>query len=250
MKLTAKIFLLPVLFFLTLLSCQTASADRDWFISLYRGQCSNNNLGNILSGKTDLVNSHIMTFAIGKELWTYKNCLSIEVEGQFAKKWGYEVFSDDDYAGSSSGNPGWDWKDGYSYESQNSGYNRHEEFNAAFVLRWRKFPWNKTIMTTFGVGDGISYATEKPPVEKDPHGVLHGEEHSRWETAQTLNYLLFDITFALPKAPEYSLFFRIHHRSGIFGLVNGIDRGGTNFLCVGIRCQFDLHEVAKKQQNT
>ena len=59
--------------------------------------------------------------------------------------------------------------------------------------------------TTFAVGEGISYATEVPELEP-------GEGASQW-----LNYLLFEVTFALPKYPEWAIVGRIHHRSGFFG---------------------------------
>jgi hypothetical protein len=69
------------------------------------------------------------------------------------------------------------------------GEQHHWELNALVIARWATFPWNAYLHTTFAVGEGISCATEVPELERE-------EGASQW-----LNYLLFEVTFALPKYP-------------------------------------------------
>jgi hypothetical protein len=104
----------------------------------------------------------------------------------------------------------------------------HWEFNALVVARWLRFPWNDAVKTSFAVGEGLSLASETPLFEEKYHGE---------ETNTFLNYLMFEFDFALPKNPRWSLVTRLHHRSGVYGLFNGVD-GASNALGLGIRYRF------------
>lgn len=107
------------------------------------------------------------------------------------------------------------------------GMQDHYEFNGVVFLRWLPFPWDKYLDTSFAVGEGFSYATKKPEVEIMNDG----------KTAKFLNYLGFELDFAVPGAPNYSFFTRLHHRSGIFGLIDGV-HGGSNALGAGFKYSF------------
>jgi hypothetical protein len=48
---------------------------------------------------------------------------------------------------------------------------------------------------------------------------------------------LFEAAFALPDVPQWELITRIHHRSGTFGLFNGVT-GASNAWGVGMRYNF------------
>lgn len=102
----------------------------------------------------------------------------------------------------------------------------HMEFNALFSARWHHFPWNHRVATTLAVGEGVSWAGRKPKVETEEH-----KNVSQW-----LNYLLFELTLAPPQSRWYWSG-RIHHRSGVFGLYNGV-RGGSNFIGMGVGYRF------------
>ncbi|WP_305044735.1 hypothetical protein [Geoalkalibacter sp.] len=106
------------------------------------------------------------------------------------------------------------------------GRQSHFEYNALVVARWHRFPWNHKVDTTFALGEGISWATRTPKLEARNHE----------KTSQLLNYLLFELTLAPPHSRLY-LSGRIHHRSGVFGLYNGV-RGGSNFLGMGLGYRF------------
>lgn len=95
------------------------------------------------------------------------------------------------------------------------------------ALRWHKFPWEKHLLTTVGFGEGISYASEEPTYEIEFND----------KTANVLNYLMWDVTFAHPSLPELALMLRLHHRSGVFGLIENVT-GGSNFFTMGLKYTF------------
>lgn len=85
------------------------------------------------------------------------------------------------------------------------------ETNNYFVFRWRDFPWSKKLLTTLGIGEGVSWASHNPQQE------IRTEEKAG-DARKFLNYVMVEATFALPKHPEWELLYRLHHRSGVFGL--------------------------------
>jgi hypothetical protein len=48
---------------------------------------------------------------------------------------------------------------------------------------------------------------------------------------------MVELAFAPPSQPNWSVFLRVHHRSGVHGLFNGVS-GGSNFLALGVRYGF------------
>lgn len=109
---------------------------------------------------------------------------------------------------------------------QHLGDQTFPEVNACLVLRWLEFPWNDYVPTTFAVGEGASYANAIPRYE-----VFENDD-----SAHFLNYLMFELTLGLPSLPQWSASFRIHHRSGAYGLYG--THTGSNFLCAGLRYEF------------
>ena len=59
--------------------------------------------------------------------------------------------------------------------------------------------------------------------------------NSNGRTGPRRGYLLFEVTFALPKYPEWAIVGRIHHRSGFFG---ALAANGSNVVAVGIKYRF------------
>jgi len=106
------------------------------------------------------------------------------------------------------------------------------EFDPVLELRWTYFPWNPWLETTFGFGEGVSYATRVPGIEVNSaaNGFVDNDGHF-------LNYLMFETTFALPKYPQWQFVIRVHHRSGCYGLY-GVSNAGSNVLGVGVRYLF------------
>jgi hypothetical protein len=87
------------------------------------------------------------------------------------------------------------------------------------IARWRDFPWNQLFPTTFAIGDGLSIATKTPKLEAK----------RRKDTNKALNYVMAELTLSLPEHPQWALIARYHHRSGMFGVFNGVHDASTAF---------------------
>jgi hypothetical protein len=94
-----------------------------------------------------------------------------------------------------------------------------------FVARWIWFPWNRWLPTTLALGTGPSLASAKPDLENE-----HGK--ARYYS----NGLLLELTAALPQAPDWMLALRLHHRSGILGLLNASTP--SDYVTVGFKHRF------------
>jgi hypothetical protein len=223
---------LSVFLFLFLIPNSYAEAG-DHYIALYTGRYSNTTFLETVGLQTDTWDSTIYAVAFGKKFKPrLNNRFRFEAELQAAHHDGLENFED---TSPSSGDPGWGWAEGYSHETLNSGHHTHQEFNAVIVARWLAFPWDDIVDTSIAFGEGISYATKNPRVEIDQPAQNHGYDYpiSKW-----LNYLLVEYTFSLPKVfPDWSVFCRIHHRSGVYGLFNNYS-GGSDFLTFGLRYDY------------
>lgn len=100
---------------------------------------------------------------------------------------------------------------------------------AALYARYRGFPWDHLVTTTVAVSTGINYASKVSEVENDRAGNGDGD--------RILHYFSPEITLALPSRPDLELVFRLHHRSGVFGIVSDA-RGGAQYGTVGLRIRF------------
>ncbi len=167
--------------------------DKPWFVSAYYGTYTSKTfLRTLLIFPLETGDHYFLGLGVGRELYRWEKHFSLELEGQLAHHFG--------------GDPQVSLP--------------FEEFVASLNLRYRNLPWDKYLPTTFAVGDGFSYATEK----------LSNEE-----SRNLLNYLMFEVTAGLPQYRAISLVYRIHHRSGIFG---GIGTGGSNYYTLGLRYSF------------
>jgi len=111
------------------------------------------------------------------------------------------------------------------------------EYWAALYLRWKWFPWNDVVKTSFAVSTGLNYASGISAYERGVSGNGTG--------SPLLHFFSPEITFALPDQPDRELVLRMHHRSGIqddkglpgFAIFNYADSGST-FATVGLRYRF------------
>ncbi|MCK4608509.1 MAG: hypothetical protein KAT71_03430 [Gammaproteobacteria bacterium] len=103
---------------------------------------------------------------------------------------------------------------------QNDPHGNIYEFNPFIRLDWTKFPWNKYLLTTFGFGEGVSFASGIPDRE------IRTANHAEF-SKKLLNYLMFELDFALPSHPNLQMFYRVHHRSGCYGLYQSSNSGST-----------------------
>ncbi|MCK5614995.1 hypothetical protein KAR91_74725 [Candidatus Pacearchaeota archaeon] len=194
-----KIFCLIAITSLFVISiAEKSGADDGYFLSLYGGRVSHTPFNAIVRGILNFKDYYLVAGALGKELAVYKDKVGIEMEGQIVKH----------------------------IEGK-----EHWEFNSVLTLRWLPFPWDKKVDTSFAWGNGFSYATDKPEFE------VEDSSHNN-ETSQVLYYFMAEMDFALPDVSKWHVFSRIHHRSSVFGLIDGI-MAGSNYVTFGVRYHFN-----------
>jgi hypothetical protein len=170
--------------------------DRPWSVTVYGGPLVDERFVRIVTfrARGDVENSYLVTAALGREFARLGEVLRFEVEGQLGRHFGRQ---------------------------------HHWEFNAALVARWTWFPWDRYLDTSVAVGEGLSFATERPPLERDD---------GRRDNPRLLNYLMAEIELGLPDEPAWRLVTRVHHRSPVSGLFG--EASGTNFVTLGLRHRF------------
>jgi len=102
------------------------------------------------------------------------------------------------------------------------------ELWGALYFRYDGFGWNDFVYTTVAINTGLSILSETSEYERD---------RSDGQSSLLLHYLGPEITFADPDNKNVELVLQIHHRSGVFGLFDGVS-GGSNFIATGIRVRF------------
>ena len=177
-------------------SIGSAEARGKWFFSIYGGQVSDTAFNEIIRFHTKFEDYYLAALTLGKEFWSYKEKIALEVEGQVVQH----------------------------FEGK-----EHQEFNAALNLRWLAFPWDDYIDTSVAFGNGISYATRDPAFE-----IETADDNL---TSQVLYYMMLEVVFGLGKESGWKVFTRIHHRSSVFGLIDGAF-AASNYVCAGLRYRF------------
>lgn len=100
----------------------------------------------------------------------------------------------------------------------------HWEGVLALMFRTGQIPLAGGLSMNIAFGEGFSYASAPPRLEGS----------FRVEPSRFLNYLAFEIEFSHASLPGVYFVPRIHHRSGVFGLV-APKESGSNFIGAGIR---------------
>lgn len=105
------------------------------------------------------------------------------------------------------------------------GLQDHGEVTLALLWRSRELRLSAGSTVNLAVGEGFSHALSRPAYE----GTAKGQDPVRF-----LNYLAFEAEFSHDALGAVSIVPRIHHRSGIFGVI--APRGsGSDFIGVGLR---------------
>jgi len=181
-------------------------SENHFALSLYGGYLTTQVFSELYTGPNRLVNTTLFALSLSRELFSVGHVLGVSaLEPLKIEAEGIAVV----HSGV--------WPENQSFS----------EFAGSLNLRWHRFPWNRHVLTTMGFGEGLSYASQKPSYEIEINN----------KTANLLNYLMFDVTFAHPDLPELALLFRLHHRSGVFGLFDDVS-GGSNFFVAGLKFRF------------
>ena len=126
--------------------------------------------------------------------------------------------------------------EGISWEAEGQlikhfGLEDNWEVTGAIVARTGEFalPFHQSLNLAWG--NGLSYALEPPIYERGP-------THTRGiDPPQLLWHMSLEADVTPAASPNVSVFFRVHHRSGVYGLI--APRGtGSNFIGLGARVRF------------
>jgi hypothetical protein len=101
------------------------------------------------------------------------------------------------------------------------------DYNAGLMFRWRDWPWNRTVYTTFAIGLGVSYSSKVWTFDKQRHPGEYRAHLKFW--------LPIELTFAHPKSPQHQIMLFIDHQSG--GHIT--DEGGQDAWGIGYRYNFE-----------
>jgi len=113
--------------------------------------------------------------------------------------------------------------------SVHSGLQSHLEATIGIMLRTRDIDLRSAGYLNFGWSNGFSYALSSPEYE-------YGRDGARGnDTVQLQYYMGFELEYAPPTwGDRVSLFARLHHRSGVYGLISP-SKTGSNIIGAGIR---------------
>ena len=110
------------------------------------------------------------------------------------------------------------------------------ELTLYIKMYWNIRPWEQTIR--LGLGEGVSYAFDIPYVEQ-LEAQAEGDNNSNF-----LNYLDISLDIDIGRLIRYNplketyLGYALKHRSGIYGVINSVHRGGSNYNLFYIEHKF------------
>lgn len=112
---------------------------------------------------------------------------------------------------------------------QHFGGQHNQEIAVAYMVHTPRVDWGG-LQVRAGGGVGPSLALGRPSAEDGPE--RQPEKRSRFQ-----HYIALELEASMPDLFPYSMVLRLHHRSGVYGLVapNGV---GSNFVTLGLRFPF------------
>ncbi len=190
----------------------TPSADGVFdSVSVYAGQGADHNLrelpGLVISGRLDWDKSYFTALGLGKDRGTLGQSVASFQSTPFASfRHGYEMVL-----------------------VQHRGLQGNAELGAAYIVRTPDLQMGP-LGVNFGVGAGLSYALGTPSYEDGQK-----DDPERRYRLQLL--VLFEFEWRMRGFENLSVITRVHHRSGVYGLV-APQHVGSNFLALGVRYKF------------
>ncbi|NOR57948.1 MAG: hypothetical protein GQ474_05435, partial [Sulfurimonas sp.] len=109
------------------------------------------------------------------------------------------------------------------------------------VTLYVKVYWNIDFLSNrvrLGFGEGLSYTSDILYVEK-VEAIENNDNNSEF-----LNYIDFSLDFDIGRLVRYEplkdtyLGVAVKHRSGIFGLFNNVEKGGSNYVTLSLEKNF------------
>ena len=183
-----------------------------WAVALYGGVWTNSTLPsfayNVIRGRLTFEDAGIASLIVDRRLFDF----------------GFGV-------------PGTRWRlNGFSLEAeatldQHFGLQNHVEATAALKIRTGEIALGSAASMNLAWANGLSYAFAEPKWEYGPT-LVHGLD------SRHLQYFMgFEAAFTPTAEKNLSAFFRLHHRSGIYGVISP-RRTGSNYVGAGLRWTF------------
>ena len=186
-----------------------SEATNKYSMRVAYGKSTSSDLGNVVSGKIDGDTANLYVYDIDGGYLLVPNLFDMPI---------------DIYA-----------KGSLSY------YDEGSSANAYGVDTYIKAYYNLDFLKNrvrFGFGEGVSYTTKTLRTESND-----AQAHSR-NTSKFLNYLDISMDFDIGKLVSYKplsqtyVGFLIKHRSGIFGTINNVNHGGSNYNSIYLERNF------------
>ena len=200
------------LFLLFLLLFSTLQAQKNYTLRVAYGKASTSDFGEILSG--DFSSTHP------------KNLKVTALDGGYLLKENLWSIPFDLYVRSSLS----------AFDDRNANDALVYETTLYLKLYWNMDFWGNRVR--LGFGEGASYTSNILYVEKEE------AESKKDNNSKILNYLDVSLDFDLGRLVRYEPLYdteigwALKHRSGIFGLINNVKHGGSNYNTLYIEKKF------------
>lgn len=208
-----KLLLLSIMsyyFFISSITIFAADSDLGpWSILVYYGGTANQTFGQVLSG--DYSN-------FGENIYVAEIAYTLD-PNNIIRRFFKPLFDTVQVAGN------------LTYRHDYVHHDNVKEGNLYMIWRWTKFPWERYLNTSLAIGDGISYASHPPFADQE----INKPESN---FSRLLNYLILEITFALPSKPQLQLVARMHHRCTAWGTFPKKANAGSTSIGLGVRYYF------------
>lgn len=186
--------------------------DREWVIGLHGAVWAESQLPlvpyNTITGNLKFRDAQLAQITIGKVL---VNDFSIPLPGEYVLN-GNSV-------------------ELQAIATQHFGLQDHQEGVIAVNLRSGEIPLFGETSVNLSWANGLSYAFERPKLEKGPDGI-QGVDSRHLQF-----YMGFEQEWTLQEGANWHFVTMLHHRSGIYGVVSP-RRTGSNYMGAGINFDF------------
>ncbi len=118
-----------------------------------------------------------------------------------------------------------------AYRHDYAHHDNVKEGNLYLMWRFTRFPWHQYLKNSIAIGEGVSYGSHSPFADRE-------SDKPDSEFNRLLNYLLLEVTFALPAHPNFELALRLHHRCTAWGTFSGNASAGSTNAGIGLRYHF------------
>ena len=188
------------------------NAEDKYLMRVAYGTASQNDLGQIITGNPDSTDKYLSVVAVDGGYLLKENFLDLPID--IYLKGGVSIFN----------------------EKVNT--NTYEA--VAYIKAYYNLDFLDNTVR-IGLGEGFSYTSRILEVEYDE---VHEDPNDVSSTARFLNYLDITVDFDVGKLINYKpmhdtyLGYLLKHRSGIAGLINNVDHGGSNYNAFYIEKKF------------